>query len=106
MTADYIVKQVEALAKKVGSRDPYIICNELNYKLHYMDLKQRLKAYYFYQSRINNIVIDENVIDLFRPILIAHEIYFNESIKEGSSSNKLKSSHKSFIVFFSLFVMV
>ncbi|SCP98613.1 ImmA/IrrE family metallo-endopeptidase [Anaerobium acetethylicum] len=74
MTIDYIVNQVEALVKKAGSRDPYIICNALDYKLHYMDLKQRLKAYYFYQSRINNIIIDENVIEVFRPILIAHEL--------------------------------
>jgi len=74
MTIDYVVSQVEALVKKVGSRDPYIICNTLDYKLHYLDLKQRLKAYYFYQSRINNIIIDENVIELFRPILIAHEL--------------------------------
>lgn len=74
MTIDYVVNQVEALVKKVQSRDPYVICNELNYKLHYMDLKQRLKAYYFYQSRINNIIIDENVIEIFRPILIAHEL--------------------------------
>jgi Zn-dependent peptidase ImmA (M78 family) len=73
MTIDYVVNQVEALVKKAGSRDPYIICNSLDYKLHYMDLKQRLKAYY-YQSRINNIIIDENVIELFRPILIAHEL--------------------------------
>ncbi|RDY30131.1 ImmA/IrrE family metallo-endopeptidase [Lachnotalea glycerini] len=74
MTIDYVVNQVEALVKKVGSRNPYVICNELDYKLHYMDLKQRLKAYYFYQSRINNIIIDENVIEIFRPILIAHEL--------------------------------
>lgn len=74
MTIDYVVNQVEALVKKVGSRDPYVICNELDYKLHYIDLKQRLKAYYFYQSRINNIIIDENVIELFRPILISHEL--------------------------------
>ncbi len=74
MAIDFIVNQVEALVKKAQSRDPYIICNTLNYKLHYMDLKQRLKAYYFYQSRINNIIIDENVIDIFRPILIAHEL--------------------------------
>ena len=47
MTIDYIVNQVEALVKKAGSRDPYIICNALDYKLHYMELKQRLKAYYF-----------------------------------------------------------
>lgn len=37
-------------------------------------MKQKIKAYYFYQSRINNIVIDENVIEVFRRILIAHEL--------------------------------
>ena len=35
MMIDYIVSQVEALVKKAGSRDPYVICNELDYKLHY-----------------------------------------------------------------------
>lgn len=74
MTIDYVINQVESVVKKVGSRNPYIICNDLNYKIHYMDLKQRLKAYYFYQSRINNIIIDENVVEIFRPVLIAHEL--------------------------------
>lgn len=74
MTIDYIVKQVESLIKKTGSRDPYTICNFLDYKIHYMDLQQRLKAYYFYQSRINNIIVDENVIEVFRPVLVAHEL--------------------------------
>ena len=60
MMIDYIVSQVEALVRNARSRDPYVICNVLDYKLHYMDLKQRLKAYYFYQSRINNIIVDEN----------------------------------------------
>ncbi len=41
MTIDYVVNQVEALVKKVGSRDPYIICNTLDYKLHYFDLKRK-----------------------------------------------------------------
>lgn len=74
MTINYIVNQVELLIKKTGSRDPYAICDFLDYKIHYMDLQQRLKAYYFYQSRINNIIVDENVIEAFRPVLIAHEL--------------------------------
>lgn len=74
MTIDYIVKEVSKLIKKTGSRDPYAICETLDVSIHIMDLKQRLKAYYFYQSRINNIVIDENVIEEFRRILIAHEL--------------------------------
>ena len=74
MTIDYIVNVVDALVKKTGSRDPFVICEVLDYKLHYIDLHQRLKAYYFYQSRINNIVIDENIMELVRPILIAHEL--------------------------------
>ena len=36
-----------------------------------MDLKKRLKAYYFYQSRIHSIIIDQNITDIFRRILIA-----------------------------------
>ena len=35
MTIDYVVNQVETVVRKVGSRDPYVICNELDYKLHY-----------------------------------------------------------------------
>lgn len=74
MTIDYIVKQVKSLIKKFGSRDPYTICNLFDYKIHYMDLQQLLKAYYFYQSRINNIIVDENVIEVFHPILVAYEL--------------------------------
>lgn len=59
MTIDYIVNVVDALVKKTGDEIPLFICEILDYKLHYIDLHQRLKAYYFYQSRINNIVIDE-----------------------------------------------
>jgi len=46
MTIDYIVNVVDALVKKTGSRDPFVICEVLDYKLHYIDLHQRLKAYY------------------------------------------------------------
>lgn len=74
MTIDYIIEVVDKLVKKTGSRDPFVICEALDFKLHYMDLQRRLKAYYFYQSRINNIVIDENVMELFRPTLLAHEL--------------------------------
>ena len=35
MTIDYVVNQVETVVRKVGSRDPYVICNDLDYKLHY-----------------------------------------------------------------------
>lgn len=74
MTIDYIVEVVDKLVKKSGSRDPFAICEYLDFKIHYMNLQRRLKAYYFYQSRINNIVIDENITEIFLPTLLAHEL--------------------------------
>jgi Zn-dependent peptidase ImmA (M78 family) len=70
----YIAEQVDCLVKKAGTRNPLDICAYKKCTVHYMNLQQRLKAYYFYHSRINNIVIDENVSEEFQSILIAHEL--------------------------------
>ena len=69
-----IIDAAEQMVKRAGSRKPEEICRAYRIELLDMDLKKRLKAYYFYQSRIHNIIIDQNITDIFRRILIAHEL--------------------------------
>lgn len=74
MQIDYIIENVRILVEKCGSRDPKEICDRMGVYIKYMNLQQKLKGFYFYQSRIHHIVIDENIIDTFRNVLIAHEL--------------------------------
>lgn len=69
-----IIDSAAGLIRRAGSRDPEEICRACRIELLNMDLKMRIKAYYFYQSRIHNIVLDSNVSDVFRRVLIAHEL--------------------------------
>ena len=74
MHIDYIIDNVQKLIIRCESRDPKEICNRMGVYLKYMNLQQKLKGFYFYQSRIHHIVIDENIIDSFQNVLIAHEL--------------------------------
>ena len=74
MQVDYIINQVNALIKRTGTRNPKDICKFLDYKLRFMDLQHKLNGYFIVINRITNIVIDDNVIDIFQPVLIAHEL--------------------------------
>ena len=69
-----IIDAVNKMVMRAGTRDPKLICKTYGIRIREMDLAKLIKAYYFYQSRINNIVIDENIVDIFRRILIAHEL--------------------------------
>ena len=69
-----ITDAVDKMVRKAGSRKPEVICEACHIELHTIDLQRRLKAYYFYHCRIHNIIVDENVSDIFRQILIAHEL--------------------------------
>ena len=53
-----ISQKIDHLIKKHDTRDPFKLCKELKIKVHYKDLGYALKAFYFYQSRIKNIVIN------------------------------------------------
>ena len=70
----YISKVVEALTRKYLTRDPYEICDALGIKTRLKDLGPDIKAYYFYHSRIRNIVLNSRVSEVVRRILIAHEL--------------------------------
>lgn len=73
-TAIHIAETVEKLVKKYDTRDPYELCRLLGIKVHFIDMKKKLKGFFFYQSRQKNIVIDDNVNDVLERILIAHEL--------------------------------
>ena len=72
--ADYIVQTVNELKKKYKTSDPYALCEAMHIVLYRMDLKEKLKGYFFYHSRQKSIVIDSNVNTILEKILIAHEL--------------------------------
>ncbi|CAK7087482.1 MAG: hypothetical protein ENTB_04232 [Enterocloster aldenensis] len=73
-TTGYIIRTVDELTQKYGTRDPYELCDCLGIRIRRIDLEKKLKGFFFYQSRIPNIVIDSNVNEVLERILIAHEL--------------------------------
>lgn len=71
---NFIYEKVNALTRKFDTRDPFEICKEMDIHIHYKDLGNALKAYYFYQSRIKNIIINSRSGTIVRRILCAHEL--------------------------------
>ena len=71
---DFICEKANALAKKFDTRNPFEICENMGIYIHYKDLGNALKAYYFYQSRIKNIIINSRSGMIVRRILCAHEL--------------------------------
>ena len=70
----FINNNVERIIKKFDSRDPFDICASMGIRIRYKDLGTALKAYYFYQSRIKNIVINARSSRAVRRMLCAHEL--------------------------------
>ena len=70
----FINNNVERIIKKFDSRDPFDICAGMGIRIRYKDLGTALKAYYFYQSRIKNIVINARSSRAVRRMLCAHEL--------------------------------
>jgi Zn-dependent peptidase ImmA (M78 family) len=62
------------LTRRFQTRNPYEICKELGIRIRLKDLGTDIKAYYFYQSRIRNIVVNSRVSETIRRILVAHEL--------------------------------
>ena len=71
---DYIAEMANKLSRKYKTRNPYEICDELDIRIRMKDLGTDIKAYYFYQSRIRNIVINYRVSEIVQRILVAHEL--------------------------------
>ena len=71
---NYIISQVQGLVDKLHTRNPLDICDALGIQVLYDDLQRKLKGYYFCYAEAKVVVIDNNVIPLLRPLLIAHEL--------------------------------
>ncbi|MBR5223357.1 MAG: ImmA/IrrE family metallo-endopeptidase [Clostridia bacterium] len=69
-----VLENVKKLISKYDTSDPFEICKKMNIKIHYKDLGPSLKAYYFCQSRIKNIVLNSNSDEIMCRILCAHEL--------------------------------
>ena len=71
---DYITRTANELIQKYATRNPYELCEALQIRVRLKDLGSDIKAYYFYHSRIRNIVLNSRVSEDFRKILTAHEL--------------------------------
>ena len=74
LSIDYVAGVADALARKYKTRNPYEICDGLGVRIRLKDLGTDIKAYYFYHSRIRNIVVNSRVSETIRRILVAHEL--------------------------------
>lgn len=71
---EFIHNQADGIIRKFNTEDPFEICRNMGIHVHYKDLGTALKAYYFYQSRIKNIVINSRSGRIVRRLLCAHEL--------------------------------
>ena len=70
----YITTAANDLTRKYATRNPYELCDALGIRVRLKDLGTDIKAYYFYHSRIRNIVLNTRVSEVIREILTAHEL--------------------------------
>ncbi len=68
-----IIGTAEDIIRRTMSRDPFKICEELGVRIRYHELGS-IKAYYFCQSRIKNIVINSSADENIKKVLCAHEL--------------------------------
>lgn len=73
-TTDYISNKVEGIVKKYRTRDPFELCQDMGIAIRYRDLGERLKGFFFYQSRIKTIVLNSRTDEMLHRALCAHEL--------------------------------
>ena len=73
-TIKYISECVNSLISKYRTRDPFILCGELDINVYFKELGDNLKAYYFYHSRIKSVVINSEADEHMQKVLCAHEL--------------------------------
>ena len=71
---NYISEKAGELIQKYKTRDPFELCRNLHIRVRYKDLGTAMKAYYFYQSRIRNIVLNSRSGRVVQRTLCAHEL--------------------------------
>lgn len=81
-----IFNKADSIVKKVGTRDPLAIADELGIKIYYGDYKELLGMYtYLWKQRI--VLLNNSLDDYWRQIVLAHEIghdiYHRNLAKDG-----------------------
>lgn len=71
---EYISKKARSLCVRYGTRDPFSLCDALDIGVKYKDLGDKIKGYFFYQSRIKTIVLNSRTDNTVNRILCAHEL--------------------------------
>ncbi|MDR0946368.1 MAG: ImmA/IrrE family metallo-endopeptidase [Ruminococcus sp.] len=74
LSIDLISNKASALIRRTGTRDPFIIAKQCGVAVRYKDLGKLIKAYYFCQSRIRNIVINRGIDENSAKVYAAHEL--------------------------------
>ncbi|GHU93052.1 hypothetical protein FACS1894208_01730 [Clostridia bacterium] len=69
-----VADEVERLAKRYRTRDPYELCGAMDIRIRYKDCGNLLKAYFVVMARIKNIVLNSRVSEVVARILVAHEL--------------------------------
>ena len=73
-TLDFIIRKVDFLVRRHGTRDPFVICERLQINVRCKPLCSQLKAFSFYQSRMKTIFLDTGTDEQLHPMLCAHEL--------------------------------
>ncbi len=71
---NYISDRVDDMVRRYDTRDPFALCRAMHIRVRYKDLGNDIKAFFFYQSRIKNVVINERAGNVARRVLCAHEL--------------------------------
>ena len=74
VSMDYISGKALQLVKQYRTRDPFALSQALKIHIRYKDLGEGIKAFYFCQSRIRSIVINNRVGSQDARVLCAHEL--------------------------------
>ena len=82
----YVYGRADELVKMYATHDPFELCEDLHINIKYKDLGNSLKAFYFYQSRIKNIVINSRILEPMQKVLCAHEL--GHAILHGKTTTK------------------
>lgn len=69
-----ISEKIDVLIRKHDTRNPFELCDNLGIRIRYKDLGTAMKAYYLYQSRIKNIVLNSRSGRIVQKTLCAHEL--------------------------------
>ena len=71
---DYIIKVVDRLISKCGTRDPFEICRALDIEIYYKNLGDTAKALYFRDSRMRQICLNNRITETVLRVLLWHEL--------------------------------